>query len=178
MWGCLKKAERRYPDNLTIVWKLRFLKQHFSYLMNDPSLLEKGWMAYQQGIMAQLRLQIEFLEKSHHAGTEFAQKLKESRDSENFAQIAVWGKLIDQMSIDVLREQSDDTEWEALKEIMKEFRDGASEDSYTKRGWRYLRQEIRKLPVYGNYTGTDCEGFEYIQQGRKRPTISQQKQVS
>lgn len=31
------------------------------------------------------------------------------------------GKLIDQMSIDVLREQSDDTEWEALKEIMKEF---------------------------------------------------------
>lgn len=60
LWGCLKKAERRYPDNLTIVWKLRFLKQHFSYLMNDPSLLEKGWMAYQQGIMAQLRLQIEF----------------------------------------------------------------------------------------------------------------------
>lgn len=71
--------------------------------------------------MAQLRLQIEFLEKSYHAGAEFAQKLKESRDSENFAQIAVWGKLIDQMSIDVLREQSDDTEWEALKEIMKEF---------------------------------------------------------
>ena len=121
LWGCLKDAERRYPDNRKIVWKLRFLKQHFSYLMNDPSLLEKGWMAYQQGIMAQLRLQIEFLEKSHHAGTEFAQKFKESRDSENFAQIAVWGKLIDQMSIDVLREQSDDTEWEALKEIMKEF---------------------------------------------------------
>lgn len=121
LWERLKEAERCYPDNRTIVWKLRFLKQHFSYLKNDPSLLKKGWLAYQQGILTQVRLQIEFLEKNLHTGTEFGQKLKEFRDSEKFAQIAVWGKLIDQMSIDVLREQSDDSEWEALQEIMKEF---------------------------------------------------------